>query len=438
MPVAMSRPDARSMLVLGGSSMYVLLLLRAMADAGQLHDYRRITLFARDRQRLAFIAQVGNALASASGAVCDIGFETEIDAAFAQGHDIVFNQIRFGGLAARDLDERSAIACGMAADETLGIVGVSNAMRTIAGMTPFIDAALRAPLRARWINFTNPCSIVTQHLVNALGEQSALGICDYPAVFRQHIAAFVGAAPGEVEIGYFGLNHFAFVHSVRVDGRELLPEVLAASSRFGLAIGAQRYLDYLVVPSWDMVYDPEPMLARQRQQGNRAATLIDIEQQCQQLLDDGERDPAAYFAALARRDCNWYELAVLPLLAQCGQQTPGGAIVNLPMGDVFGLGIANTIVETNAMVGASGAQAMALPDAVRQSALFDDCRTMKRAEQLLLAGIAGRDPRLVMRACLVNPMIRSNARIERYFDALRTADPGIAQFFQSPPREATS
>jgi 6-phospho-beta-glucosidase len=429
----MSVPDARSMLVLGGSSMYVLLLLRAMADGGQLGNYRRITLYGRDEQRLAFIAEVGRTLAGN----CDIGYATDIDAALAQGHDIVFNQIRFGGLAARNLDERTATACGMAADETLGIVGVSNAIRTIAGMQPLICAALRAPKRARWINFTNPCSIVTQHLVNMLGEQAALGICDFPTVFRNRIAAFIGAAQDDIEIGYFGLNHFAFVHAIRVGRHDVLAQVLAHSCRFELAIGAQRHLEYLVVPSWDMVYDPEPMLARQRQQANRAAKLIDIEQQCQHLLDGGQRDPAAYFALLAQRDCDWYRLAVLPLLAQCGQPDAGGAIVNLPMGDVFGLGIADTVVETNAMVGADGAHAMPLPEAVRHSALFDDCRTMKRAEQLLLAGITRRDPQLVMRACLANPMIRSSARIEQYFDALRAADPGIARFFQSSQQDAT-
>lgn len=423
------------MLVLGGSSMYVLLLLRALADSGDLHAYRRITLFARHEQRLAFIAEVGRSLAASIGADCLFDYATDIDEALAQGHDIVFNQVRFGGLDARDLDERTATACGMAADETLGIVGVSNAIRTIAGMQPLIDAAMRAP-RARWINFTNPCSIVTQHLVNALGGQAVLGICDYPTVFRNHIASFVGVDPEQIEIGYFGLNHFAFVHAIRVAGRDVLPQVLADSAGFALAIGAQRYLDYLVVPSWDMVFDPEPMLARQRQQANRASTLIDIEQQCQSLLDSGQRDPAAYFALLAQRNCDWYQLAVLPLLAQCGQVDPGQAIVNLPMGDVFGLGIANTVVETNAMVGAHGAQALALPADVVNSALFDDCRAMKRAEQLLLGGIVERDPARVMRACLANPMIRSSARIERYFDVLRAADPGIARFFQTSPTEA--
>ena len=429
------RDGARSMLVLGGSSMYVLLLLRALADNGQLHDYRRITLFARDAARLDFIAGVGRALASASGAACTFDAATDIDAALAQGHDIVFNQIRFGGLAARDLDERTATACGMAADETLGIVGVSNAMRTIAGLQHIIDAAVRAP-RARWINFTNPCSIVTQHLVNALGPQAVLGVCDYPTVFRNHIAAFLHAAPEEVEISYFGLNHFAFVHAIRVDGRDVLGQLLAGDAPFALAIGAQRYLDYLVVPAWDMVFNPAPMLERQRQQANRAATLIDIEQQCQRLLDAGQRDPAAYFSLLAQRDCDWYQLAVLPLLAHCTHSAPAQAIVNLPMGDIFGLGIDHTVVETNAMVGAAGARPLALPAAVTRSALFDDCRSMKRAEQLLLSGIVQRNPALVMRACLANPMIRSSVRTERYFDALRAADPGIARFFHPSPTEA--
>jgi 6-phospho-beta-glucosidase len=419
----------RSMLVLGGSSMYVLLLLKSMAEGGLLRQFSRITLFGRDRARLAFIAGVGAALAD--GAKCQVDYATDFARAIEHDYDIVFNQIRFGGLAMRDLDERTAIAAGLAADETLGIVGVSNAIRTIDGMAPYVAALAARTHRPRWINFTNPCSIVTQHLVDSLGPQ-AIGICDYPNVFKARIAAFLGVPEATLRIDYFGLNHFAFVHGIESEGRQLLPQLLADSARFELAIAAQRHLDYLVVPSWDMVFDPEPLRARQRAQRNRAATLLEIEQECQRRLDAGATDPALYFALLAQRDCAWYELAVTPLLAICCADTPREAIVNLPMEDLFGLGRAHCVVETNALVDARGARALALPGAVRDSLLFDYCRSMKRAELELLDGIGARDPDAVIRSCLANPMIRSSARIAIYFERLRAADPAIAQFFQAP------
>ena len=420
----------RSLLVLGGSSLYVLLLFKSLADAGLLGRFSRITLFGRDRARLAYIAGAGAALAAGSG--CRVDYSDDFAASADTGYDIVFNQIRFGGLEMRDLDERCAIDAGLAADETLGIVGVSNALRTIAGMRPFVDTLARLARRPRWVNFTNPCSIVTQYLVDRLGPE-AIGICDYPSVFKAAIAAHCKLAPADLHIDYFGLNHFAFVYGVVAGGRQLLPELLAAGPGFALAIQAQRHLDYLVVPSWDMVFDPETLHARQRARRNRAADLLDIERACQRLLDDGVTEPERYLALLARRDCAWYELAVAPLLALCCADTPGEAIVNLAVDDVFGLGQRYCVVETNAMVGAGGARALALPQEVKRSVLFEFCRGMKRAELELLHGITQGDPDAVMRSCLANPMIRSPARSAAYFERLCAADPAVGRFFASQP-----
>lgn len=419
-------PQRASMLVLGGSSMYVLLLFQALAKAGVLPRLRRITLFGRDEARLAFLARAGNTLAAGA---CEVDVATDYASCIDADYDIVFNQIRFGGMASRDLDERAALDAGCCADETLGMVGVSNAIRTITGMASYVAPFVGRARQPRWINFTNPCSIVTQYLVDTLGP-GPIGICDYPQVFRRKIAAFLEAPEHEVQIDYFGVNHFAFVHEVRLDGRPVLGRLLAKGARFEPAIAAQAHLDYLVVPSWDMVFDPAPLLARQRAHENRAAALLDIERQCQQLVDAGQRDPAPVLALLAQRDCAWYELAVAPLLAQCLGEG-GETIVNLPMGDVFGLGEAFGVVETNAVVDSHGARALAIPEALRSNLLFDYCRSMKRAERLLLRAILAGDPRGVAQACLANPMIGKSGQLARYGALVAAAAPQIAHFFEN-------
>lgn len=421
---ATSNHPRASLLVLGGSSVYVLLLFQALAKAELLPRLRRITLFGRDQARLAFLAQAGNALA---GGACEVDTATDWARCSADDYDIVFNQIRFGGMASRDADERAALAAGCCADETLGMVGVSNAIRTITGMAAYVAPFVGRERAPRWINFSNPCSIVTQYLVDTLGT-GPVGICDYPQVFRRKIAAFLGAPEREVQIDYFGVNHFAFVHEVRLGGRPVLAQLLARSAEFELSIAAQAHLDYLVVPSWDLVFDPATLLERQRAQRNRAATLLDIERQCQQLIDGGLRDPAPVLALLAQRDCAWYELAVAPLLADC-LGNGGETIVNLPMGDVFGLGETHTVVETNAVVDRHGARALALPEAVTASLLFDYCRNMKRAERLLLRAILAGDPSGVAQACLANPMIGKSAQIARYGELVAAADSQIAPYF---------
>ena len=80
----------RNLLVLGGSSLYVLLLLKSLTDAGLLGQFSRITLFGRDRARLAYIAGAGAALAAGSG--CRVDYSDDFAASADTGYDIVFNQ----------------------------------------------------------------------------------------------------------------------------------------------------------------------------------------------------------------------------------------------------------------------------------------------------------------------------------------------------------
>lgn len=421
-----------SLLILGGSSPYMLLLFHALAQAGLWQRLRRVTLFGRDCTRLAFLAQA----ARTGAGDCTVDFSDDYAACVQQGYDLVFNQIRFGGLKARDLDERIAIECGLPADETLGIVGVSNATRTLQGLAPFIEPLQGCAHTPRWVNFTNPCSIVTQQLVNTLGPQ-CIGICDYPVVFRRKIAAFLGVASERLRMGYFGLNHMAFVHDLHVDSQPVLHTLLAQAQRFPLAIAAQARHELLMVPSWELVFDRAAVQARQKAQRNRAATLLDIERQCQCLLDEGERDPVRFIELLSQRNCDWYALAVAPLLGLCLGQGAGEAVVNLAMDDVFGLGLPQCVVETNAVVDADGARAFVVPNGIRGHVLFDLCHRAKQAEALLLVGILRGEPAAVREACALHPMIGSAQVAQRYFERLARHDAQIARFWDGERPSST-
>jgi 6-phospho-beta-glucosidase len=283
--------------------------------------------------------------------------------------------------------------------------------------------------RPIWVNFTNPCSIVTQYLTGVLGTE-VIGICDYPLVFQRKIATFLGVQPASVQVRYFGLNHLAFVYDVTLDGRPVLHSLLEHIEEFGAAIPAQRDLEFLVVPTWNFVFDPAGIWARQRGQPNRASQLLKIESEFDNHSNSGQQAAQQCFNVLGRRECEWYELAVAPLLAMCLSEAPAEAIVNIPMDDVFALGITDTVVESNALVSAAGARALPLPAHVRRSSLFDYCRAAKRAENALLHGILQRDCGAIIHACSMSPMIEGSDAIVRYFDVLRASDPDMERILR--------
>jgi 6-phospho-beta-glucosidase len=414
--------NGTAMFIMGGSSIYTLLLLEAMGDSGLLQHLDKITLFGRDPRKLEVISRLGEAKARDAGFRTLVDTTTDFETCLEKEYCLIFNQIRFGGMVERDRDEKIAIRSGLPADETLGIVGVSNAIRTITGMRRFLDILCEKRGDFLTVNFTNPCSIVTQYLTEELGGK-VLGICDYPVYFSTRIAEFMDVPPTELRIAYFGLNHFAFVYDIETNGQSVFQALMDRVEEFPLALPVQPHFEYLFVPSWAHVFGRERLVANQvREKSNRAESLLRIEKDFATLMQSGTLDPSSAYALLQRRNCSWYESAVVPLLERCLGVRGGEAIVNLDAGNIFGLGKRHCVVEANTIVTNGRAHMLEVPKSIQSSSQFQYCRTMKQVEKLLLDGILQNDADLVLQACLLNPMIQSAKKIGLYFSELAQAD----------------
>src|SRR5947207_1654590 len=55
----------------------------------------------------------------------------------------------------------------------------------------------------------------------------AVGLCNVAIGFQRAIAPLLGVEPERVLIDQVGLNHLTWVRAVRVDGTDVLPELLA-------------------------------------------------------------------------------------------------------------------------------------------------------------------------------------------------------------------
>lgn len=154
---------------------------------------------------------------------------TDVRKALA-GADFVFSAIRVGGSAGRALDERVALDLGLLGQETVGPGGLAYALRTIPVMYDVARTIAEVAPDAWTINFTNPAGIVTQAMRQVLGNR-VVGICDTPIGLVRRVSRLLGASlddeHGRVEYDYVGLNHMGWLRSVRIDGIEKLPGVLA-------------------------------------------------------------------------------------------------------------------------------------------------------------------------------------------------------------------
>ena len=217
--------------ILGGGGFRVPLIYRALLADRAAGRVTHLTLYDLDSTRLQAISKV---LAQQAAGVPDapaVEVTTDLDAALATA-DFVFVAIRVDGLEGRALDERLALQEGVLGQETVGAGGVSYGLRTL----PVVDRIARriaAVAPDAWvINFTNPAGLVTESMATHLGDR-VIGICDSPVGLGRRVAHALGIDPARASFDYAGLNHLGWLRAVRVDGRDLLPELLADPDRLG-------------------------------------------------------------------------------------------------------------------------------------------------------------------------------------------------------------
>jgi 6-phospho-beta-glucosidase len=215
----------RKITILGGAGVRTPLLIHGIAQAKDALGIREVTLFDLDTARALTIARIGSEIVRRLDGGFEITIEQRIEPAVV-GADAVLNSVRVGGMRGRARDERLAIDHGFAGQETTGPCGAAMALRTLPVTLGYARAVAREAPDAWFINFTNPAGLVTQ----ALTQQTRLrviGICDTPSELFHRMATELGAAAGELEFDYAGLNHLGWVRRVRHRGEDITPRILA-------------------------------------------------------------------------------------------------------------------------------------------------------------------------------------------------------------------
>ena len=138
----------------------------------------------------------------------------------------VFAQMRVGGFAMREQDEKIPLRHGCVGQETCGCGGMAYGMRTIFPMIELIDDVERYAKDDYWIlNYSNPAAIVSEACRVLRPNARVLNICDMPIAIIDVVSEALQVSKKDIEYDYFGLNHFGWFTSIRVKGEEKLPEL---------------------------------------------------------------------------------------------------------------------------------------------------------------------------------------------------------------------
>lgn len=224
------------LVILGGGGFRVPLVYdavatNALAAAGRpTVDIGEVVLHDRSAERLHTIARVIEERSRDLANPPKLRITTDLRDAL-EGADFVFAAIRVGGTEGRIADERVALDLGLLGQETVGPGGLAYAMRTIPVMRRVAEVIAEVAPQAWTINFTNPAGIVTESMRAVLGDR-VVGVCDTPIGLVRRVSRLLGVSMEEdrdrVGYDYIGLNHLGWLRSVRVDGKEMLPGILAS------------------------------------------------------------------------------------------------------------------------------------------------------------------------------------------------------------------
>lgn len=211
--------------VIGGAGVRTVIFINGLLKRYEQLDIDEVALWDIDRDKLSIIARLCRHVVARANARLSIREAGSAEEAVA-GMDYIVTTLRVGGDHSRAVDEAIALKNGVIGQETTGVGGFAMAARTIPVLLDYCALIDRLAPNAWVFNFTNPSGLVTQALHSA-GHRRVIGICDAPSSMKYRMARWLGVPEEALYLEFFGLNHLSWIGSVRLDGREIMPRLIA-------------------------------------------------------------------------------------------------------------------------------------------------------------------------------------------------------------------
>ena len=211
--------------VIGGGGVRSMFLAKSLAQASNELGFDEIVFMDNDEKKLNIYGKMAQQLVKKLQP--ELNFNLTSDAVEAiRDADYIITTIRMGGDDMRIRDEKAALAKNLLGQETTGAAGFSFAMRSVPALVEYCELAKKyAKPEVKIFNFTNPAGVVSQTLRD-MGYDFTYGICDAPSSLLHSFAKLYGVEQDAVTGNCYGLNHLSFFEGIKLNGREIMPELL--------------------------------------------------------------------------------------------------------------------------------------------------------------------------------------------------------------------
>lgn len=308
--------------IIGAGSSYTPELISGLLDVSEQIDLREVWMHDIDERKLQIMYGFCQRLVKDRFKL----FETKDFVEAVRESSYVVFQFRPGGLKARKSDEEIPLKYGLIGQETTGVGGFAAALRAFPVLEKYIDCVDKHS-EAIVINFTNPSGHVTEFVLNYLGFQRFIGLCNVPINFLNRLANLLFCKTEDLFVKYYGLNHLSFVEKVWLKGEDVTEKVFQAVSQFedsefpnwlitSVKLLMNPYLRYYV--------STQLMFKKIYEEGTRAEKVIQIEEQLFRKYEVENKIPAE----LSQRGGSLYSTAAARLIRDLTLSNNSVHIVN--------------------------------------------------------------------------------------------------------------
>jgi 6-phospho-beta-glucosidase len=414
--------------VVGAGSTYTPEFVSCLGRERERLDVSELALQDIDPERLEVVGGLAERMLVRQGFAGRLNLTGDLDRAL-DGADFVLVQIRVGGQEARLSDETVPLPFGCIGQETTGAGGFAKALRTIPVVLEIAERARARVADGAWIvDFTNPVGIVTRALLDA--GHRAIGLCNVSITLQRLFAHLLAVAPERVAVDQVGLNHLTWVRAVRLDGADVLGELL---SSHGAEIAQEielprRLLDELgAVPSYYLryFYLHDQVLAEQREGKPRALEVAEVERELLGLYRDAGLVEKP--ALLEQRGGAFYSEAATGLIASLAARSGDVHVVDVRNNGALSGLADDDVVELPARIEAGAVPLEQTPLAPELLGLVQHVAAYERLT--VQAAITG-DRAVARKALLAHPLLGQLSQAEELLKSLLEAGaPHLPQFF---------
>ena len=203
-----------SIVIAGGGSTFTPGIVMMMLDNVHRFPIRKLKLYDNDGERQGIIGEALKIVLKENAPEIEFSYTTDPEEAFTDV-DFCMAHIRVGKYEMREKDEKVPLKHGVLGQETCGPGGIAYGMRSIGGMLELIDYMEKYSPNCWMLNYSNPAAIVAEACRRLRPNSKVLNICDMPVGTLRRMAGIVDLEPQDLEVKYFGLNHFGWWTSVK-------------------------------------------------------------------------------------------------------------------------------------------------------------------------------------------------------------------------------